>query len=216
MFQFSLTRHTLKPSTPHTPCWTQPEYTDEGEIAWLRVTTWHIFCSFNLLRPEVDGFDAARNEEVIGICDALIDDFLATNGGAFFSEPIESLHERLTTLGDPSNAGDGQFVRPFLNDSEYRLLIEASLEAEAENVPPKLKELYLTTWSVPEPLVLRSADTALWSAGSKLAIYALSSRVVVMYLATMFLFIGYFAFSRNVKDRNTVHIDLKTTLYGTV
>merc|ERR1719334_1496704 len=75
-----------------------------------------------------------------------------------FSEPITFLHERLEQ-GDISrfstkNEADleAQFVRPFLDDTEYKDLVQAMFDEEEWNGlyhSKKQKALYLTPWVAP-------------------------------------------------------------------
>ena len=103
----------------------------------------------NLLNPESPDFDPDLNEEIIRKCDRLMYQYLLNDD--LFSEPIGFLHERLEE-GDPSQIGDGKFVRPFLSDQEYLDLIRAMFDEEEWNGnyhSEQQKELYLNPWVAP-------------------------------------------------------------------
>jgi len=94
-------------------------------------------------------YDADFNAAVMEKCNALLETFMAENGDELFSEPLDFLHERLDS-GDPSRIEDGKFVRPFLTNKRYKNLVVAMIDAEGENMPQGLADLYMNVWVAPE------------------------------------------------------------------
>merc|ERR1719229_949566 len=107
---------------------------------------------YNLLNPPLPHFDADVNAAVIAKSEALLAEFMDENRDELFSEPLDFLHERLDA-GDPSKTEDGKFVRPFLTNKHYKNLVVSMIDAEGENVPAKLADLYLNTWTAPKRTV---------------------------------------------------------------
>jgi len=102
----------------------------------------------NLLQPEVAGFDAARNDELVALCEEVLARWMEDNVEELFSPPIDFLHQRLKE-GDPKLLGDGKFVRSFLSDHQYQQYITAMFDEEQNYIPQKLQDLYLTPWTFP-------------------------------------------------------------------
>jgi len=160
--------------------WTQPSYYESGVVSGINVidydeTKTELMYSqvfedrflfdlssdesekYNLLNPEVPHFDGDLNDAVSAKAEALLSEWMARNKGELFSAPIDGLHERLKA-GEPQNMADGKFVRPFLSHREYSFMVEKMLTDEAENVPERLKSLYLVPWVSPTGAVDRSVE----------------------------------------------------------
>ena len=112
---------------------------------------------YNLLHPDLPHHDKELNAAVIDKCNVLLNQFMAENTDQFFSEPLDFLHERLD-VGDPSKTEDGKFVRPFLTNKHYKMLVTTMLDDEGENVPVGLADLYMNSWVAPE----REKKVELW------------------------------------------------------
>jgi len=104
---------------------------------------------YNLLHPDLPHHDKELNAKVLDKCNALLEEYMQQNTDQMFSEPLDFLHERLD-VGDPSMTEDGKFVRPFLTNRHYKMLVVKMLDDEGENVPQGLADLYLNTWIAPE------------------------------------------------------------------
>merc|ERR1712141_238481 len=104
---------------------------------------------YNLLHPDLPHHDKELNAKVLDKCNALLEEYMQQNTDQMFSEPLDFLHERLD-VGDPSMTEDGKFVRPFLTNRHYKMLVVKMPDDEGENVPQGLADLYLNTWIAPE------------------------------------------------------------------
>ena len=107
---------------------------------------------YNLLDPQCPNFNADLNMYIVNQSLAEMSHFMATN--QLWSTPISLLHSRLEE-GDPTLKFDGLFVRPFLSNKRYLILLKRMfLREQKQGIHHSTKqlELYLNSWTCPEPM----------------------------------------------------------------
>ena len=107
---------------------------------------------YNLLDPDTPNFDEGLNTEIVSRCTAQLRAFVDEQ--ELFSRPLSLLHSRLDE-GDPSLKFDGLFVRPFLSNKRYAILLKRMFLREQKkgyHHSQKQQDLYLNPWRCPLPM----------------------------------------------------------------
>ena len=105
---------------------------------------------FNLLNQYLPNFNEALNNEVVDRCTKAMEEFIENN--ELFSNPIAFLHTKLTDQANPATIDDGQFVRPFLDNSQYASLVRKMFNDEDKNGhfhSEQQQALYYYAWISP-------------------------------------------------------------------
>jgi len=125
-------------------------FSQEIDSAYLFDLTYDQRELYNLLNEKLPHFDGEHNDEIIGKCKQILGEWVADND--LFSSPMSALHDRLEQ-GEPTLLDDGKFVRPFLNDEEYKLIINNMFDDDVKNGvhhSDAQKRIYLHRWQCPK------------------------------------------------------------------
>ena len=120
---------------------------------------------FNLLNAYLPNYDEALNIEVVSRCTNVMEHFIENN--ELFSNPIAFLHTKLDQA-NPATIEDGQFVRPFLDNSQYASLVRKMFNDEDKNGhfhSEQQQALYFYAWISPQrmddEMLQKGSDDAL-------------------------------------------------------
>merc|ERR1719361_2049909 len=101
---------------------------------------------YNLLDPMLPYFDLSLNEQLLENADYLLQEFFEDD--ELFSPVLEGLFEQLPE-GDPTLVADGSFMRPFLNNAEYKDAISAMFAEDPNGHSRAFHALYEEPWISP-------------------------------------------------------------------
>jgi len=125
-------------------------YSKEIDSAYLFDLTYDQSEMYNLLNHKLPHFNEKRNNEIIQICEKTLKAWIKAN--ELFSGPMSNLHDRLEQ-GEPTNLDDGKFVRPFLNDDEYKTIINNMFDDDVKGGnfhSDAQRNIYLHRWQCPK------------------------------------------------------------------